>query len=43
MPWLAALGPLPLLEQERWGGLCLSHKNENGDGVVPQRKIGVLV
>lgn len=28
---------------ERWGGLHLSHKSGNGDGVVPQRKMGVLV
>lgn len=27
---------------ERWGELCVSHKNDNGDGVTPQRKSGVL-
>lgn len=33
-PGWPALGHMPLLEAEKWGGPCLS-QNESGEGVVP--------
>lgn len=35
-----ALGHVLLLKPERWGELCIGHKNENRGEMAPQRKTG---